>query len=133
VSELQHLLPSFLPLVLAPLMLLIAILLILRETRHGIAKFAELIRAAWADEWHGKERTAKCNRGGTIISFTITTIIFLIQQAHSLFESQHEGTSTVIWLFICCLAFLVISLLVLANLEKYKMLHDRRRRTPTRR
>jgi hypothetical protein len=129
VTEFQHVLLRFVPL----LVLLVAILLILRETRHGIANFAELIRAAWADEWHGKERVAKCNRGGTVISFTITTVIFLTQQAHSLLGSRQEGASAVIWLFISCMAFLVISLLVLANLERQKMLYDRRRRAPTRR
>jgi hypothetical protein len=136
VSELYRLMPRFLPL-LPPVIFLVAVLLILRETRHGIAKFSELIQAAWADEWHGRERVGKCNRGGAIIAFTVTLIIFLIQQAHSLLGSflgsPHPGESTVIWLFIFDMAFLLTSLFILANMEKHKMLHGRRRRAPTRR
>lgn len=128
-SELRHLLSILLP----PLILLGVVLLILREARHTIVEFLGLIRAAWADEWSGKERVAKCNRGGTIIGFSFTIVFFVIQQAHALLGSQHESTSSVIWLFIGCMAFLVISLLVLASLEKHKMLHDSRRRLPPRR
>jgi hypothetical protein len=126
-SELRPYLPQLLRL-FALLIFLGAALLLLREVRHSIAGFWELIRTAWADEWRGKERAARCNRGGTIIIFTVTLIIFLTQQAHSLLNGEHQGGSTVIWLFISGVAFLTISLLVLANLEKQKMLLDRRRR-----
>jgi hypothetical protein len=115
------------------LLFLGAVLFLLREVRHSIAGFWELISAAWADEWRGKERAAKCNRGGTIIIFTASLIIFLTQQAHSLLNGEHQSSSAVIWLFISGVAFLMISLLVLANLEKQKMLLDRRRRPRPRR
>jgi len=132
VSELRHFLTLLQRLILLGFFL-VSVLLILRETRHTIVEFLGLIRAAWADEWSGKERVAKCNRGVTVISFSIMIVIFLTQQAHTFFGSQHESTSTVIWLFISCMAFAVISLLLLANLEKHKLLHGSRRRTRPRR
>lgn len=133
VSELHHLLPHLLPL-LSGLVCLVAVLLILREARHGIVKFSELIQAAWADEWHGRDRVAKCNRGGTIICFTVVIVIFITQEVHALLRSQHhEDMSTVTWLSISGVAFLALSLCLLANIEKQKMLYDSRRRASTRR
>lgn len=118
---------------LPPVFVLVAILLILKEARHGIISFADLIKAAWTDEWRGRERVAKCNRGGTIISFTVTVSIFLIQQAHSLISGQEVRSSLVIWMFIACMGFLLASLFVLASLEKQKLVHVRRRAKPGRR
>lgn len=108
-------------------------MLLLREVRHSVGEFWELIRVAWSDEWRGRERAAKCNRGGTIIVFTVTLIIFLTQEAHALLGGERQGPALVISLFISGVAFLLISLLTLANLEKQKMLLDRRRRTRPRR
>ncbi len=105
---------------LPPAILLIVIFAILREARHSIARFARLIRLAWSDEWHGRDRVGKCNRGGTIIWFTVAFAIFFTRELHSLIRPEHKEIS--IWLFLSGLAFLVISLLTLAVLEKYKML-----------
>lgn len=131
-SEFHALLPRLLHL-LPALILLAAVLLILREARHAIVEFSKLIQAAWADEWNGKDRVAKCNRGGTIICFTVVLVIFGMQEAHSLFRSQHEDLSIVIWLSISGVAFLALSLCLLANIEKQKMLYRSRRRPSTRR
>jgi hypothetical protein len=115
-----HRLLPFLP----PLVVLIAILLIVREARHGIAELARLVGSAWADEWRGRERVSKCNRGGTIISFTLAIAVFIMEEVHSLFSSQHQAHYLAFWLFVFAAGFQTLSLLALAYLERQKMLLD---------
>ena len=120
----------FLP-ILPPVILAVVVLVILWGARRSLSEFAGFIKTAWADEWRGRDRVGKCNRGGTIVWFILAFGVFITREFHSLLRSQHEGMGSVVWLFLSGMAFLMVSLLTLANLERYRMfLDNRRRRAP---
>jgi hypothetical protein len=104
---------------------IVAVYFVLREARESIGDFAKMIRVAWTDEWRGKERVAKCNRGGTIISFTVLVIVVVLREAHSLIRNEHDSSVWIVCLFAFCVLFLLASLIVLAYLERAKLMLDR--------
>jgi hypothetical protein len=114
-------------LALATLVAGVVIVLCLRES-HSIAQLARLILAAWKDEWHGKDRVGKCNRGGTIISLTFWALFSVVWETHSLIRSHTESMIPIVVVFAGCIAFLCLSLYILAKLEMLKMLLARETR-----